>query len=342
MVKIKEDMFYMKARVGDGRQWALFKFKGTPSQITDPAQWERIGYIIDDTPIAMAGSCGDGALPYSYCTYMFTVFERYVTIACFNRCPTSAGERGNFSIFFFDVIRERLLAPDLSTVVDFGGHSLNTATKITITTGKPTATIHRAEPVPTVLDQARRKAYGTGWWFTDAGTKVGLIDIDLSTRTAKYIDRPAPLPASNAITADGKVVFTEPNTIRLYDPATGSITDIMTVSGLQPEQRYPCLHTEDVFKHVETIIVTDTHLILPPNWQDGLKIPKRINVSSPGAGQLRVQTQFQLSPAQIRVRIWEVPANVIVREETLPGATSIDRLYTGLTAGRYRVEVTAL
>jgi hypothetical protein len=39
--------------------------------------------------------------------------------------------------------------------------------------------------------------------------------------------------------------------------------------------------------------------------------------------------------------LWRIPDFTVVREETLPGATSIDRLYTGLTAGRYRVEVTA-
>jgi hypothetical protein len=341
VAKIKEDVFYMKARVGDGRQWALFKFKGTPSQITDPMLWERIGYIVDDAPIAPS-TCADGAIAFTYCTYMFTVYERYLTIACFNRCPTNAAERGNFSIFFFDTVKERLLAPDLSTVVDFGGHSLNPATKITITAGKPTATIHRAEPVPSILDQARRKAYGTGWWFTDAGTKVGILDIDLSARTAKYIDRPAPLPSSNAITADGKVIITEPNALRLYDPSTESITDITTVSGLQPEVRYICLHTEDVFKHVDTIISTDTHLILPPNWQDGLKVPKRIVVSSPAPNQLRVQAQLQLAPTNIRVRLWKIPDLTIAREETLAGATSIDRLYTGLAGGRYRAEVTAL
>jgi len=107
--------------------------------------------------------------------------------------PTQA-RGGNFSIFFFDTVKERLLAPDFSEV-GFGGNSLNPATKITVTTGKPTATIHRAEPVPTILDATRRKAYGTGWWFTDAGTRVGLIDVDLSTKTAKYIDRSTPLPA---------------------------------------------------------------------------------------------------------------------------------------------------
>jgi len=138
-----------------------------------------------------------------------------------------------------------------------------------------------------------------------------------------------------------KVVITEPNALRLYDPATESITDIMAVSGLQPEVRYVCLHTEDVFKHVETIIATDTHLILPPNWIDGLKIPKRITVSSPQAGQLRVQAQFQLAPAQVRVRLWKIPDLTIAGEETLAGNTSIDRTYS-VTAGRYRAEVTAL
>jgi hypothetical protein len=92
---------------------------------------------------------------------------------------------------------------------------------------------------------------------------------------------------------------------------------------------------------VITILNTRSHLILPPNWQDGLKVPKRVIVSSPGAGQIRVQAQLQLAPSNIRVRLWKIPDLTIAREETLAGATSIDRLYTGL-AGRYRVEVTAL
>jgi len=341
MVKIKEDMFYMKARVGNGLQWALFRFKGTPSQITDPAQWERIGYIIDDTPIS-AGSCGDGAIPFSYCSYWFHVNERYLVFHCFTRCPADTAETGNFSVFIFDTVRERLLAPDFSDV-GFGGHSLNPATKITVTAGKPTGTVYRGETQFQVIDMTRKKIYGHMGWSLPGGFTMGLIDVDLNTRTAKYIDRTTDYwPYPNALTQDGKLIITEPDVVRLYDPATESITDILTVSGLQPWYAQACLNTEDVFRHVETIIITSTHLILPPNWMDGLKIPKRITVSSPGAGQLRVQAQFQLAPANIRVKLWKIPDLTVAREETLPGATSIDRLYTGLTAGRYRAEVTAL
>jgi hypothetical protein len=92
---------------------------------------------------------------------------------------------------------------------------------------------------------------------------------------------------------------------------------------------------------VRTILHTRSHLILPPNWQDGLKVPKRIVVSSPGAGQLRVQAQFQLAPSNIRVRLWKIPDLTVAGEETLAGATSIDRTYS-VAAGRYRAEVTAL
>jgi len=344
MVKIKEDTWYMKARVGNGLQWALFRFNGTPSQITDPAQWERIGYIINDSPIA--GSCGDGAASYSYCSYWFQVNERYLLFGCYTRCPANTAEIGSFSIFIFDTVKERLLAPDFSEV-GFGGHSLNPATKITVVAGKPTTTVYRGETQVNVFDLSRKKAYGyTFWSHGGENYTMGIMDIDLNTKTAKFIARVSgaspPLPHTNALTQDGKLIFTEPGVVRQYDPATESITDVMTVSGLAQWHAQACLHTEDVFRHVETIIITSTHLILPPNWQDGLRIPKRIVVSNPQAGQLRVQAQFQLAPANIRVRLWKIPDLVAVREETLPGATSIDRLYTGLTAGRYRTEVTAL
>jgi hypothetical protein len=342
MVKIKEDMFYMKARVGGGLEWALFKFKGSPSQITDPAQWERIGYIINDSPIA--GSCGDGAVSFSYCSYWFQVNERYLLFGCYTRCPASTAEIGNFSIFIFDTVKERLLAPDFSEV-GFGGNSLNPTTKITVTAGKPTG-VYRGETQVNVFDLSRRKAYGYTFWSHGGGNfTVGIMDIDLNTKTAKFIARVSgaspPLPYTNALTQDGKLVFTEPGVIRQYDPATESITDVLSVSGLAQWHAQACLQTEDIHKHVETIIITQTHIILPTNWQDGLKTPKRITVSSPGAGQLRVQAQFQLAPSNIRVRIWRIPDLTIANEETLAGATSINRLYS-LTAGRYRAEVTAL
>jgi hypothetical protein len=343
MVKIKEDEWYMKARVGNGLQWALFKFKGSPSQITDPAQWERIGYIIDDTQIS-AGSCGDGAIPFSYCSYWFQVNERYLLFGCYTRCPSSATEIGNFSVFIFDTVKERLLAPDFSEV-GFGGNSLNPATKITVTAGKPT-TVYRGETQVNVFDLVRRKAYGYTFWSHGGSYTMGIMDINLNTRTAKFITRASgaspPLPHTNTLTADGKLVFTEPGTVRQYDPQTESISDVMTVPGLAQWHAQACLQTEDIHKHVETIIVTNTHIILPPNIADGFRIPKRVITTSPGAGQLRVQAQFQLAPAQIRVRLWRIPEYTVAREETLAGATSIDRTYSGLTAGRYRAEVTAL
>jgi hypothetical protein len=344
MVKIKEDMFYMKARVGNGLQWALFRFKGSPSQITDPALWERIGYIIDDTPIS-AGSCGDGAIPFSYCSYWFQVNERYLLFGCYTRCPSSATEIGNFSVYFFDTVRERLLAPDFSEV-GFGGNSLNSATKITVTAGKPTGTIYRGETQVNVFDLSRRKAYGyTFWSHGGENYTMGIMDIDLNSRTAKFIARVSgaspPLPHTNALTQDGKLIFTEPDNIRLYDPSTGSVSDVLQISGLRPLYVQACLQTEDLYKHVETIIITSTHIILPPNIADGFRIPKRIIATSPGAGQLRVQAQFQLSPTNIRVRLWRIPDLTVAREETLPGSTSIDRTYS-VAGGRYRVEVTAL
>jgi hypothetical protein len=346
MVKIKEDVWYMQARVGTGRQWAMFRFKGSPSQVTDPAQWEKIGNIFDDGPIATPGTCAEGSISFSYCTFGFFVNERYVMFSCYNRCPQNSAEIGNYSIYFYDTVKERLLAPDLTTEVPLGSHTLDTRTKITVT-DKPTTPL-KAEIRTTVYDLTRRKAYGRAYFAVPGGAEVGILDIDLSTRTARYIGRysgTAP-PLSNpvALTTDGKVVVIENNYIRLYDPATGTISDILNVEGLEPPWDWAqvCLQTEDIYKPIDTIITALTHLTLPPNWQDGLKIPKRITVSSPQAGQLRVQTQFQLAPAQVRVRLWRIPDLTVAREETLPGSTSIDRLYTGLTAGRYRVEVTAL
>jgi hypothetical protein len=346
MVKIKEDVWYMIARVGTGRQWAMFRFKGSPSQISDPAQWEKIGNIFNDEPIARPGTCAEGSISFSYCTFGFFVNERYVMFSCYNRCPADSAEIGNYSIYFFDTLRERLLAPDLTTEVPFESHTLDTRTKITVT-GKPVA--QRTEIRTTVYDLARRKAYGRAFFVVPGGAEVGILNIDLTTRTARYIRRylgapPLQLPNPVALTPDGKVVVIENDYVRLYDPATDSISDILNVPGLRPvwDWAQVCLQTEDTYKPVDTIITTWTHLILPANWQDGLRIPKRITVSSPGAGQLRVQAQFQLAPANIRVRLWRIPDFVAVREETLPGSTSIDRLYTGLATGRYRVEVTAL
>jgi hypothetical protein len=345
MVKIKEDVWYMIARTGTGRQWTMFRFKGSPSQITDSAQWERIGNIFDDGPIATPGTCAEGSISFSYCTFAFFVNERYVMFSCYNRCPADSAEIGNYSIYFFDTVRERLLAPDLTTEVPFGSHTLDTRTKITVT-GKPTA--QRTEIRTTVYDLARRKAYGRAFFAVSGGYEVGILNIDLSTRTATYIRRYSgttpPLSNPVALTPDGKVVVIENDYVRLYDPATNSISDILNVSGLRPPWDWAqvCLQTEDTYKPIDTIITAMTHLILPPNWQDGLKVPKRITVSSLQAGQLRVQAQFQLAPSNIRVRLWRIPDLTVAREETLPGSTSIDRTYTGLTAGRYRAEVTAL
>jgi hypothetical protein len=345
MVKIKEDMYYMIARTGTGRQWTLFRFKGSPSQITDSAQWERIGNIFDDGPIATPSTCAEGSISFSYCTFGFFVNERYVMFSCYNRCPSDSAEIGNYSIYFFDVLRERLLAPDLTTEVPFGSHTLDTRTKITVI-GKPAAA-QRTEIRTTVYDLTRRKAYGRAFFAVPGGYEVGILNIDLSTRTARYIRRysgTAP-PLSNpvALAQDGKVVIVENDYIRLYDPATDSISDIQNVPGLRPVWDWAqiCFQTEDTYKPIDTIITTGTHLVLPPNVADGLRVPKRITVSSPGAGQLRVQAQFQLAPAQVRVRLWRIPDLTIVNEETLAGATSIDRTYS-VAAGRYRAEVTAL
>jgi hypothetical protein len=340
MVKIKEDVWYMIARTGTGRQWTMFRFKGSPSQITDPAQWEKIGNIFNDEPIARPGTCADGSISFSYCAPGFSVNERYTVFSCYNRCPADSAEIGNFSIYFFDTLRERLLSSDLQTEIPLGSNTLDTRTKITVT-GKPAA--QRTEIGIATYDLVRRKAYGRAFFTIPGGAEVGILNIDLSTRTARYIRRYSgapPLSLSNpeAVTTDGRVVVIENDYVRLYDPATDAVSDIQNVPGLRPPWDWAqvCFQTEDAYKLIDAIITTRGHLILPPNWQDGLRVPKRITVSSPAPNQLRVQAQFQLAPSNIRVRLWRIP------DFTLAGATSIDRTYTGLTAGRYRVEVTAL
>jgi hypothetical protein len=348
-VKIKEDTYYYMARVGTGTEWKLWRFKGSPSQITDSAQWEFIDYVFRDptTP----GSCPEGSVNFSYCTNMFWVHERYLIFACYQRCPS--GNVGNFAVYVFDVVKEKLLNSNFEEV-SFSRPTTDPAVKITVT--NPLDTTGRTGLTPCFsVDIANRKLYIGQEWVRSDGTKVGvgITKVNMVTRQATYVnilgnwEWIGVYPV--ALTPDNKVIFTIRDTdnvprVKLFDPATDSITNVLDLTGGDSIVPFgtPALNTEDAQIPVRTILHTRTHLILPPNWQDGLKIPKRIVVSSPGAGQLRVQTQFQLAPAQIRIRLWKIPDLTIVNEQTLAGATSIDRLYSGLTAGRYRAEVTAL
>jgi hypothetical protein len=347
-VKIKEDMYYYIARVGTGTEWKLWRFKGSPSQITDSALWEFIGYIFRDP--ASPGSCPEGSTNLSYCTNMFWVYERYLIFSCYQRCPS--GNVGNFAVYIFDTVKEKLLNSNFEEV-SFSRPTTDPAVKITVT--NPLDTTGRTGLTPCFsVDIANRKFYIGQEWMRSNGTKagVGITKVDMVTRQATYVNIPGnwewigvyPI----AVTPDGKVVFTIRDTdnvprVKLLDPATDSVTNVLDLTGGNSVVSFgsPALNTEDTQMPVRTILHTQTHLILPPNWQDGLKIPKRVIVSSPGAEQLRVRAQFQLAPAQIRVRIWRIPDLTIANEETLAGATSIDRTYS-VTAGRYRAEVTAL
>jgi hypothetical protein len=345
-VKTKEDTYYYMARVGTGTEWKLWRFKGSPSQITDSRQWEFIDYIFRDptSPIV----CPEGSINYSYCTTMFWVHERYLLFHCYQRCPT--GNIGNFAIYIFDTVKEKLYNSNFEEI-PFGIPTTDPRVKITVTNPPANAVIAHVL-WKCVVDMANRRYYARVSWNRSDRSLIGsgILKVDMVTRRATYVQIPGDYAIVQALTSDGKVIFTnlDPDNVvrvKLFDPTTDTVTDIMDTP-LSPDEDKGSFHTvrlntEDVQIPVQTMLPTRTHLILAPNWQDGLKIPKRIVVSSPRAGQLRVQTQFQLAPANIRVRLWKIPDLTIIREETLAGATSIDRTYS-VTAGRYRAEVTAL
>jgi hypothetical protein len=349
-VKIKEDTYYYMARVGTGTEWKIWRFKGSPSQITDSALWEEIGYIFRDP--TSPSTCPEGSINHSYCTNMFWIHERYLIFACYQRCPTG-GNVGNFAVYIFDTVKERLLNSNFEEIT-FSRTTTDPSVKITVT--NPLDTTGRTGLTPCfAVDMADRKLYIGQEWMRSNGTKVGvgITKVNMVTRQATYVNIPGNWEWIGVypigLAQDGKVVFTIRDTdniprVKLLDPATDSVTNVLDLTGGDSIVPFgpPALNTEDAQIPVRTVLHTRTHLILPPNWQDGLKIPKRIVVSSPAPNQLRVQAQFQLAPAQVRVRLWKIPDLTVAREETLAGTTSIDRLYTGLTAGRYRAEVTAL
>jgi len=346
-VKIKEDTYYYMARVGTGTEWKLWRFKGSPSQITDPTLWEFIDYIFRD-PTTPSG-CPEGSINHSYCTNMFWVYERYLIFVCYQRCP--AGNIGNFAVYIFDTVKEKLMNSNFEEI-PFGLTTTDTRVKITVT--NPLDTTGRTGLTPCfAVDMANKKLYIGQEWMRSDGTKagVGITKVDMVTRQAAYINIPGNYEWVGvypiAFTADGKVVFTIRDTdntprVKLLDPLTDNVTNVLDLvdgSSIVPFGP-PALNTEDAQMPVRTVLHTASHIILPQNWQDGLKIPKRVIVSSPAPNQLRVQAQFQLAPSNIRVRLWKIPDLTIAREETLAGATSIDRTYS-VTAGRYRVEVIA-
>jgi hypothetical protein len=347
MVKIKEDVFYMKARLFL-RRWTLYKFRGSPSQITDRSLWETVGIVVDDHSIAT--DCPDFRESTTDCTLAWPINERYIAMACGNRCINPGEHRDSFGLFVFDAFKEKLLGPDLSEV-PFGGTSIDDAVRIKITEGRPAEPLG-PHPSITIIDLAGKKAYGDvffnvqgydlQWGFPNrVDVKYGILDVNLEDRTAKFVERPDPVRV-HGVTVDGKIIATEPGAVRLYDPQTGALTTALTVPGLEPAPGQVCLNTEDVYKKIYTIIPSRTHIILPPNWQDGLRVPKRIEVASPAGGQLSVRAEFQLAPSRIRVRLWRVYEQAVEREEVIPGAGIINRVYSDLSPGKYRVEVTAL
>jgi hypothetical protein len=348
MVKIKEDVFYLKANTGLNTL-SIYKFRGSPSQITDRSLWEEVGVLVNDGPIRR--DCpGLWWYPTTECTLAWPVNERYLIVSCGTRCINPEEHRDSFGIFLFDAFKEKLLDPDLSEI-PFGSTSLDDAVRIKITEGRPAEPLG---PFPsiTVVNLEAKKAYGDVefnvqgydplWGFPDrVDVKPGIVEVDLEARTAKFIERPNPVRV-HGVTVDRKIVATEPGAVRLYDPQSGALTTALTVPGLEPAPGQVCLNTEDVYRKIDTVIPSSTHIILPPNWQDGLRVPKRIEVTSPAGGQLSVRAEFQLAPPRARIRLWRVYEQAIEREEVIPGAGIINRVYSGLPPGRYRVEVTAL
>jgi hypothetical protein len=346
MVKIKEDVFLMKAKT-DVVSLTLYRFKGSPSQITDRAHWEKIGTIINDQPIIM--NCPDFRAANTECTLAWPVNERYLAIACGNRCINPEEHRDSFGLIIFDAFKEKPLGLDLSEI-PFNRTSIDEAIRIKITEGRPAEPLG-PHPSVTVIDLANKKAYGNVdfnvvgydvWGYPRlVNVRHGILDVDLESRTAKFVERPN-LVRVHGVTEDGRIIATEPGAVRLYDPQTGDLTNALTVPGLAPAPGQVCLNTEDVYRRVDTIIPSETHIVLPPNWQDGLRIPKRIEVTSPGEGQLRVKAEFPLVPLRVRIRLWRAYEQTVYWESTIPGAGIIDRVFTGLPPGKYRVEVTAL
>jgi len=185
-VKIKEDMYYYMARVGTGTEWKLWRFKGSPSQITDSAQWEFIDYIFRDP--TSPSSCPEGSTNHSYCTNMFWVYERYLIFACYQRCPSD--DVGNFAIYIFDTVKERLLNSNFEEV-SFSRPTTDPAVKITVT--NPLDTTGRTGLTPCFsVDIANRKFYIGQEWMTSTGTKagVGITKVDMETRQATYVNIP--------------------------------------------------------------------------------------------------------------------------------------------------------
>ena len=345
-VKIKEDTYYYMARVGTGTEWKLWRFKGSPSQVTDGAQWELIDYIFRDP--TSPSTCPEGSINYSYCVNVSWVHERYWIFVCYQRCPP--GNVGNFAVYIFDVLRERLLNSNFEEI-PFSRPTTDPSVKITVT-NPPDAVMTALTGF--VAGMINKKLYiGQGWAKSDGTSAgVGITKVDLTSRQATYVYIPGNYEWIGVypigLTPDGKVIFTIRDTdnvprVKLFDPATDSVSNILDLTGGSSMVPFgpPALNTEDAQMPVRTVLHTISHIILPPNWQDGLRVPKRIEVSSPRAGQLRVRAEFQLAPSNIRIRIWEVPSYVIEKEETLPGSTSIDRTYN-VIPGTYRVEVTAL
>jgi hypothetical protein len=344
-IKVKEDTYYYIARVGSGAEWYLFRFKGSPSQITDSKQWEGVGYIFRDP--MNPSTCPEGSINYSYCSSMFWVSERYLIFVCYNRCPS--GNVGNFAVYILDALNEKLYNSNFEPI-PFGLPTTDPSVKITVT--NPLNTTGRISiPPQIVVDMADMKCYVGQEWIKGDGTRAGsgITKVDMRTRQATFVYIPGNYELQGVfplfLTVDGKVAFTIRDTdnvpkLKLFDPATDTTTDILTGLGTSIPGLPPRLNTEDAQIPVFTIHQTHLDLILPPNWMDGLKTPKRITVT-PGVGSLRVQAQFHIAPGSIRVRVWKIPDYTVAVEEILAGATAIDKTYS-VAAGRYRVEVTAI
>jgi len=356
MTKIKEDYYLMVCRCGDGTQQCLFKFKGSPSQLLDGALWEKpVPYLFNDAPVPKPDTCPEGSIPYSY-SHMVHWSGRYVGITGWNRCSNEALQNNKFifGVILFDVLTEKFynvnlqeVTPPVSTTDPSVRLEAQVPPEAGITCQRLDAPMAFPSPDGSKIASGSNCKVGA----TDNG---GVIIVDRATRSGTWYKNPN--TGWNFVvgwTSDGKVIVTggflpaRQGYTQIFDPATRQFTTVLNRGNMEAIRVN--LGTEDVYLYTPYIIVSWDELILPPWWRpwanalQGLRKPKRVTVTSPATGQLRVQAEFFRTPSQIKIEIYktDTPTPQLETQETLAGATSIDRTYN-VSAGKKRVVVTAL
>jgi len=353
MEKIHEDYYLMVCRCGDGTQQCLFKFKGSPSQLTDSTLWEKpVPYLFNDAPVPKPSLCPEDSIPYSYAG-MNHWKGRYVAITASNRCPNEALNTNKFiyGVILFDVLTEKFynvnmeeVTPPVSTI----DPSVRLEAQVPPTAG---VTCERFDASLAFISPDGTKVASGSDCKVGATNYGGVIIVDRATRRGTwYKNRYDGWNYVVGWTSDGRVVvvagFKSPGYTQLFDPAAGTFTDVLNIGNFHHK---PQLETEDIYIYTNYLFITKGALILPPWFRpwgtalEGLRKPKRVTVSSPQAGQLRVQGEFWRAPSQIKVEIYktDTPTPQLETQETLAGATNIDRTYN-VSAGKKRVVVTAL